>query len=89
VTATVEHKHTGRPGMTLWEILVFGTVRLARDADYDHLHHMANHVSGKPGISVPKGKNPHHIAISFCSEISADLIFETIKSASSAQSVYQ
>ena len=32
---------TGRPGMTLWEILVLATVRLARDADYDHLHYMA------------------------------------------------
>jgi hypothetical protein len=42
VTATVKHKHTGRPGMTLWEILVFGTVRLARDADYDHLLYIAN-----------------------------------------------
>jgi len=42
VTAEVKHKHTGRPGMTLWEILVFGTVRLARDADYDHLHYMVN-----------------------------------------------
>jgi hypothetical protein len=34
-------KHMGRPGMTLWEILVLATVRLARDADYDHLHYMA------------------------------------------------
>ncbi len=33
---------TGRPGMSLWEILVFGAVRLARDADYDHLHFDAN-----------------------------------------------
>jgi hypothetical protein len=34
-------KHMGRPGMTLWEILVLATVRLTRDADYDHLHYMA------------------------------------------------
>jgi IS5 family transposase len=33
---------TGRPGMNLWEILVLGTVRLARDTNYDHLHHIAN-----------------------------------------------
>ena len=33
---------TGRPGMSLWEILVFGTVRLARDINYDHLQHIAN-----------------------------------------------
>lgn len=35
-------KPTGRPGMSLWEILVFGVVRLALDIDYDRLHHMAN-----------------------------------------------
>ena len=34
-------KQTGRPGMTLWEILVLATLRLTRDADYDHLHYMA------------------------------------------------
>jgi len=33
---------TGRPGMSLWEILVLGSVRWTRDADYDHLHHMSN-----------------------------------------------
>ncbi|NIW00271.1 ISNCY family transposase [Candidatus Saccharibacteria bacterium] len=33
---------TGRPGMTLWEILVFGAIRLAREADYDHIHFVAN-----------------------------------------------
>jgi hypothetical protein len=35
-----EKKQTGRPGMTLWEILVFAVIRLARDADYDELHYM-------------------------------------------------
>jgi len=34
---------TGRPGMSLWEILVFSTVRLALDADYDRLLHIANY----------------------------------------------
>lgn len=33
---------TGRPGMSLWEILVFGTVRIVRDTNYDHLQHIAN-----------------------------------------------
>lgn len=33
-------KKTGRAGMTLWEILVLATVRLARDVDYDQLHYM-------------------------------------------------
>lgn len=36
---------TGRPGMSLWEILVFGSVRLGRDIDYDHLHHIGNYDS--------------------------------------------
>jgi hypothetical protein len=35
-------KKTGRNGMSLWEILVFSTVRLALDADYDRLEHVAN-----------------------------------------------
>ena len=35
-------KQTGRPGMTLWEILVLATLRLTRDADYDHLHYIVS-----------------------------------------------
>ena len=35
-------QQTGRPGMSLWQILVLASVRLARDADYDHLHYMAS-----------------------------------------------
>ena len=35
-------KQTGRPGMTLWEILVLATMRLTRDADYDKLHYMVS-----------------------------------------------
>ena len=35
-------KQTGRPGMTLWEILVLATLRLTRDADYDKLHYMVS-----------------------------------------------
>ena len=33
---------TGRTGMDMWEILVFATVRLALNANYDALHHFAN-----------------------------------------------
>ena len=46
-------KQTGRPGMTLWEILVMAVIRLARDADYDHLHYMAttdNLIRGLLGV---------------------------------------
>ena len=37
-----DRKQTGRPGMDLWQILVLGTVRLARGCDYDQLEHTAN-----------------------------------------------
>lgn len=36
---------TGRTGMSLWEILVFSSVRLALNNDYDRLHHIANYDS--------------------------------------------
>ena len=32
----------GRPGMTQWEILVLGVLRLALNADYDRIHELAN-----------------------------------------------
>ena len=32
----------GRRGMDLWQILVFGVVRLTLDVNYDRLHHIAN-----------------------------------------------
>lgn len=34
-------KRTGRLGMTLWEILVFAVIRLARDMDFDQLHYVS------------------------------------------------
>ena len=36
---------TGRPGMTLWQILVLGVVRLGLDADWDRMEDMANYDS--------------------------------------------
>ena len=36
-------KATGRPGLTLWQILVLGVVRLGLDCDYDRLEHLANY----------------------------------------------
>jgi IS5 family transposase len=39
---TADINPTGRPGMSLWEILVFGTIRLSLDIDCDRLHYMAN-----------------------------------------------
>ena len=35
-------KHTGRPGMTLWSILVCGVLRLDLNIDYDRLHELVN-----------------------------------------------
>lgn len=37
-----DRPETGRPGMDLWQILVFGVVRLTLDVNYDRLHHIAN-----------------------------------------------
>jgi len=35
-------KHTGRPGMDLWQIFVLSQVRLCQNISYDELHHIAN-----------------------------------------------
>lgn len=37
------NKGNGRPGMTLWRILVCGVVRLDLNEDYDRLHELVNH----------------------------------------------
>lgn len=34
--------NNGRPGMSQWEILVLGVVRLGLNADYDRVHELAN-----------------------------------------------
>lgn len=36
-------KTNGRPGMTLWNILVCGVIRLDLNCDYDRLHELVNH----------------------------------------------
>jgi hypothetical protein len=36
-------KANGRPGMTLWNILVCGVIRLDLNCDYDRLHELVNH----------------------------------------------
>ena len=40
-----DKKATGRTGMTLWQILVLGVVRLGLDADWDRMEHIANYDS--------------------------------------------
>ena len=40
-----KNNRMGRPGMSLWEILVFAVVRLTLDANYDRLEHIANYDS--------------------------------------------
>lgn len=43
----------GRPGMTLWRILVLGTVRTAINADYDRLHELAdNHLQIRQMMNI-------------------------------------
>ena len=39
---TAGKKHTGRPGMDLWQIFVLSQVRLCMNISYDDLHHTAN-----------------------------------------------
>jgi hypothetical protein len=46
----IKLSQSGRPGMTLWEILVLGIVRLTLDANYDRLEHIANFDSLVRGI---------------------------------------
>jgi len=45
-----DNNHTGRLGMSLWEIFVLGTIRLNLDIDYDFLHDHANHHRTVRGI---------------------------------------
>lgn len=39
---TAGKKHTGRPGMDLWQIFVLSQVRLCMNISYDDLHHTTN-----------------------------------------------
>jgi len=41
--APAVNKSNGRPGMTLWTILVCGVIRLDLNIDYDRLHELVNH----------------------------------------------
>ncbi len=43
-------KATGRLGMSLWEVLVLGSVRLNLDVDYDMLHDLSNNHDTLRGI---------------------------------------
>jgi hypothetical protein len=38
-----DQQATGRPGLSLWQILVLGVVRLGLDADWDRMEHIANY----------------------------------------------
>lgn len=43
-------KRTGRVGMSLWEILVMGVVRLGLSADFDYVEDLANNHKAFRGI---------------------------------------
>jgi hypothetical protein len=43
-------KKTGRYGMSMWEILVLGVVRLSQDMDFDELHDLSNEHNSLRGI---------------------------------------
>jgi len=50
-------KYTGRPGMSMWEILVLGVVRLNLDIDYDFLLDQANNHNELRGVLGVQTKN--------------------------------
>ncbi len=50
-------ENTGRLGMSLWEILVLGVMRLNLDIDYDSLHDLSNHHTAVRGILGIRSKN--------------------------------
>jgi len=57
-------KHTGRPGMALWKILVMGVLRLDLNCDYDRLQELVNHhdiVRKMLGHSEIFDKEPYHL----------------------------
>lgn len=45
ISPSIETRHNGRPGMSLWEILVFSVVRLTLNTNYARLEHIANYDS--------------------------------------------
>lgn len=50
------NNHTGRPGMSLWEIFVLSVVRLTLDVDYDFLLDLANnHIKVRQLLGVNTG----------------------------------
>lgn len=62
-------RHTGRPGMDLWHILVLGVVRLCLDCDYDRIEHIARYdILVRRLMGMPEfGSDhclPHHRTIS-------------------------
>ena len=63
-------KATGRPGLSLWQILVLGVVRLGLDCDYDRLEDLANHhtllrqILGVPPVPAADEKPFHHKTLS-------------------------
>jgi len=61
-----EKKKTGCYGMSLWEILVLGVVKLSLEIDFDFLHDLSNSHSELRGIlgvgnsSLTQGKEYHY-----------------------------
>lgn len=50
------NNHTGRPGMSLWEIFVLSVVRLTLDVDYDFLLDLANnHIKVRQLLGINTG----------------------------------
>ncbi len=55
-------RNNGRPGMDLWKILVFGTLRLVTNCDYDRLQELANeHGTLRKMLHGPYCTRAYHI----------------------------
>jgi len=67
----IEIKKMGREGLSLWEILVLGVVRLTLDTNYDRLEHIANYdtlVRELLGIKDKFGKEKKQYSLSSLKE---------------------
>jgi transposase, IS5 family len=67
------NKRNGRPGMTLWSILVCGVLRLDLNADYDRLHELVNqHRTCQHQIEMSaflQSRNVRYPLFSLCYEV--------------------
>ena len=85
LSSKIKLLNKGRPGLTIWEILVLAVIRLTLDLDYDYLEDQANHhmlLRGILGANVFGGegkKYPRQTIIDNISKLDYSLINEVNK----------